>query len=228
MLTPGAGNDRPKLDILDAKFYCSFVKATQGQHLAMMQSVLTKPVHYENTYVTAKTFAVAAGSESVTLDNIYMGPIPNRILMVMVADDALGGTYGTNPFNFQHFNLKSLAIMVNSKMIPNPPYEPSFAAGGQYLRTYAGMLEGLNKMFSEHPIPLSPKDFKGGYAIWPFDLTPDQNCERSHSPQGHGNIRILVRFATGLTAAIVLCLLAEYDAWIEIDKYKNVTTSFNQ
>ena len=72
--------------------------------------------------------------------------------------------------------------MVNSKMIPNPPYEPNFGAGGRYIREYAGMLEGLNKMFSEHPISLSPKDFKGGYAIWPFDLTPDQNCERTHSP----------------------------------------------
>ena len=36
VLTRGTGTDAPKLEIVDAKFYCSFVKVTQAQHLAVM------------------------------------------------------------------------------------------------------------------------------------------------------------------------------------------------
>lgn len=227
ILKRGAGEDKPVLEILEAKFYCHTVKATAGQDMAIIEALRDiGPIRINGVHTTVKNMSIASGNTTAELDNIFYGPIPNRVIMFMVRDDALSGNYARNPFNFQHFNINELALVVNGKLIPQIPYKPDFG-NKKYIREYQGFLEGLTKTYSIHPVPLTPDEFGNGFTSFAFDLTPDQNCERTHSPQGTGSVRMLMKFSQSLAQAIDVVLIAEYDSWIEIDKFKNVTTAFN-
>ena len=85
VLTRGDGNDNPKLEIVDAKFYCNTVKATNTQYLAIVQAI--REIAPSRVYInraTLKSMSIATGSTSVNMDNIYLGPIPNGIILGFV------------------------------------------------------------------------------------------------------------------------------------------------
>lgn len=226
ILKKGAGTKVLSLEFVDAKFYCQFVKATHVQHLSVIEALRkVGPLRINMNRVMMKHMIIATGSTTANLDNIYFGPIPNRIIMAMVADSSLGGTVTSNPFNFTNFTLNYLALYVNGKLVPNPPYQPDWGKG-DYKREYFGTLQALNKTFSEQPVPVTLTEFSAGYNIYVFDLTPDHNSQTSISDQGAGTVRVMLRFKTALTAATTVLLHAEYDAYIEIDQFKNVTGNF--
>lgn len=226
VLKRGTGTEALKYTITEAKFYCRYVKATYDQANAV-EAALAKYgfMNIWQNHVTLKQMTLAAGSSTADLDNIYFGPIPNRVLVGLVEDSAAAGDYSKNPFNFQHFGTNYISLYVNNRMVPNPPYQPNFA-GAEYKYAYDGVLESINKARSERPISLTPDEFKAGYTIWAFDLTPDQNSLTSHSYQGKGSIRLIIKFSTPLTHATTVILHAEYDASITIDKFRNIITNF--
>lgn len=228
ILKRGDGNTEVKLEFVDAKFYCHFVKATHVQDLSVIEALRkVGPIRLNVNRVMLKHMTIAAGSTTANLDNIYFGPIPNRIIMAMVADSAMAGALGENPYNFANFGTNFLSLYVNGKMIPNPPYQPNWAAAAlDYKREYFGTMQALNKGFTEQAVCLTLEEFAGGYGIFVFDLTADHNSQSSISDQGTGTVRIILRFAAGLAAAITVLLHAEYDAYVEIDQYKNITTNF--
>ena len=47
-------------------------------------------------------------------------------ILEIVSGDAYEGTYAKNPFNFQHFNLNSLRLLLNGDEIPFQPLTPDF------------------------------------------------------------------------------------------------------
>jgi hypothetical protein len=45
-----------------------------------------------------KTFIAGSGAQQVSIDIAFLGPIPERILMVLVENIAFVGSASTNPF----------------------------------------------------------------------------------------------------------------------------------
>ena len=38
-------------------------------------------------------------------DNLYMGTLPDKIIMALIPNENMSGSYKTNPFDFQHEKL---------------------------------------------------------------------------------------------------------------------------
>jgi hypothetical protein len=70
------------------------------------------------TRVELKTFTFSSGSQSLSMDNVVLGPLPKRRLFTMVKNAHYLGSVTTNPYNFRHYDLNYFAINVNSKQIP--------------------------------------------------------------------------------------------------------------
>ena len=172
--------------------------------------------------VRMKTLAIPVGSQRCEYDNLYMGMLPHRILLAMVLDEHMSGTYTSNPFNFQHFTLNHIAIRVNGEQIPRVAYQPSFAAAAEdYNREYLGTLSALDMDTDcEKTLCLSPAQWAAGYTFFAFKLFPTQSQARPS-----GSIRLELRFENQTEHIINIVLLAESVAAIEIDKYKNVLIS---
>lgn len=229
LVTPAPADNQQqenfKIDIIDARLYIHTLEVSPSLAIAHEQMLQRMNAHLPIRRVTMKMVSVPARQSAVNADNIFLGEQPNRIVMAMVSDEAMAGGYQQNPFNFQHFNVNYLALYVNGEIVPNRPFQPDFT-NGRYIREYAQLFDGIGALFADKGLAISREEFANGFTIFVFDLTPDQNCQSCLSPAKTGTIRIELKFANPTTATINLLLLAEYDAWIEIDKFRNIITSF--
>ena len=88
------------------------------------------------------------------------------------------------------------------------------------------LFEGTGMMNDDRGHGIDREDFKSGYALYAFDLTPDM-AEGAHTdPIKYGNIRMDLHFAAELTATVDVIVYAEYDSLIQIDRARSVITDF--
>jgi hypothetical protein len=81
---------------------------------------------YNITRVELKTFTFASGTQSVSIDNAILGPLPKRILITMLKNKEFLGSVDSNPYNFRHYKVSNFAMYVNSKQIPNEGLSTNF------------------------------------------------------------------------------------------------------
>jgi hypothetical protein len=68
---------------------------------------------YKLTTVELKTFTFSGGSQSLSIDYAVLGTIPKRLLITMVKNKNFLGSMDSNPYKFQHFNIKTFTMCVN-------------------------------------------------------------------------------------------------------------------
>ena len=105
---------------LDAKLFVKRIRP----HLHLLSAhndTLTDGAiaRYNLTRVELKSFTFAPGSNSLSINNLVLGPIPKRILFTMVKYTDFLGSMANNPLNFPHYDLDSFALYVNGKQIPS-------------------------------------------------------------------------------------------------------------
>lgn len=174
------------------------------------------------TRVEMKHIIVPTGFTKVDVDNFFMGVLPDRIFLAMVTNDAFSGTWDTNPFNFQHFNLRSASLLVNGEQIPRISSTYDFSATGDesYKRAYNNLLEVLGIDIGDRNLIIDSKDFANGFAIFGFKITPGPV---PGTPARNGNIRLHLDFAEALAKNLTIITLAEYSGGrAEIDRNSNV------
>lgn len=223
VLTRGVDNNHSyDLEIISAKFQLCLVTATPTQDVVMKQMRQSNNMLFNLKRVTLKTMTIAAGKTTSELDNIFVGPVPNRILFGMVLSSSIAGGIGSNPLHFQHFNVNEISLDVNGRRFPSESLKPIWT--GLYNEAYTGLFKSLHKLNSQIVPRLTREEFGGGYTIFGFDLTASNDCEFTASPQGSGNTRLQLRFSQGLASAITVVMLAEFDDYIQIDKNNQVFT----
>ena len=153
--------------------------------------------------------------------------MPRRLVLGMVDDVAMNGSYIDYPFNFEHNQLNSLSINVGGRQIPSTPFTPDFISlgGFGYVRSYMSLFYGTGINYSDKGIDISREDYRGGYTLWAFDLTPD-GCESTVSDITGGSLSIDIRFQRALRTTVDLVVYAEFDDVIEVDKNRTVYANF--
>lgn len=216
-----------QLRITDAKLFIRTLVATPSQELGLKYATkgtkLNRRINFERK--TLKHITVTRGQTVVDIDNIYIGEIPKRIVMVIVSDAALAGSYTTNPFNFQHYELEHLLFYVDGKPIPQKPFSPNYQTH-QYLREYHALYEAFGVDFENRGLGFSRNEFATGYNIYSIDTTPDPGAKNSISLPRNGTIRIEVKFRQALQETVDLVFMSAYDSFIEFDEHNNVLFNF--
>ncbi len=98
---------------------------------------------------------------------VSSGVIPKRIVFGMVDSIASQGAYEKNPANFKHFDIAQIQVTVDNSDVPFSPLDLYFDECS-WLRAYYNMFSGL-----DWGNDITKKDFKEGYGLYVFDLTPD-------------------------------------------------------
>jgi hypothetical protein len=92
---------------------------------------------------------------------------------------------------------------------------------------YQTLFSGLGIHHGNAGHLIAPYQFMNGSFMLVFDLTPDGCASDGHtSLPDNGNIRIELTFDEVLKEAVTFLLYLEYDATLQIDKVRNVTTEF--
>ena len=146
-------------------------------------------------------------------------------MLGLVDNTSFNGCMTRNPYEFKHYNVNFLSLYVDGVQVPSKPLTPSFA-DEQYLRSYITLFEGTGMLHDNRGHGISREDFKEGFALYAFDLTPDM-AEGSHvDPIKHGTIRLDIHFKEALRETVNVVLYSEYDNLIQIDRARNIVVDY--
>ena len=174
------------------------------------------------------TFTIPSGQQSYTKDRLFPDQAPKCLMIAMVENDAFNGNIKKNPFHFQHFDLRKIALYRDGVSIPGRPFTPDFA-NGKYLRSYLNTIRTMNYYNSDDTNGLTPKMFANGYTIYAYDLTPEKDITASYN-QGimSKNLRLELFFNKPLSTTINVLLFASYDSAVEITQFRDILAHYTR
>ncbi|XP_048350043.1 uncharacterized protein F54H12.2-like [Sphaerodactylus townsendi] len=210
-----------KVQILTASLFVKRVKVAPGIRLAHAEAMRTTTAKYPVDRVSMKVFSIAAGTRVSNVDNLFLGQLPKQLVLALVDNDSFSGEYTKNPFNFKHYNVNFVALYVDGEQTPLKPLQPDYEVG-THAREYMSLLQSAGKHLEDRPFLTNCEEFGRGYALYGFNLTPDQECGDHYSLIKTGNLRAEIRFAFPLPDTVNLVVYAAFDSVIEINQNRNV------
>lgn len=225
MLMSAQKNEHVKL--LDVRLIVRKVKLLPDVLLAHTKALEISPCKYPIVRTELKSFSIAAGLQSKTIDYLHSGTTPRRIIIGFVSNKALNGDYELNPFNFQHFNLNYLTLHVDSQQVPSRPLTPDFASG-EYIEAYYSLFNGSGIHFGNQGNCISREAYGAGYTLFALDLTPCLTAGQDYwNLQKQANMRLELRWSAPLAEGINCVCLSEFDNLIQIDKQRSVIVDYS-
>jgi ribonucleoside-diphosphate reductase beta chain len=172
-----------------------------------------------------KTFLIPSGVGSHIIPHAISGQLPRSVIIGLVTCEAFDGNQFQNPFNFAHFNLKRISLIVDGRSVPARPYEMDYDKD-YFMRPYRAMFDGVGIYSDNTGNAITPKLFKSGNAFYVFDLTPDC-CSGEHEHQTEiGMIEISLTFKNSLSKAIKVIAYSSYTSKIFINGDGDITTDY--
>ncbi len=222
-----AANPGYKVDIRSMKWYVRKVDVSKPMLLGIENVLMKQPARYPIRRVQMTTIHVDEGRRTTPTTSLFNGQIPRRIILGCVNADAFHGTYATNPFNFQHFNIISAKIVAGGQSYPNTPYIMDMEHG-HYMRAYLGLFDALGIDGDNRGNLLSRKGFANGYTLLGFDLSPDSDDGGHWELVKEGSVSLHMEFRDPIpNPGIEIIVYAEYDNLITIDRNRMPSFDFN-
>jgi len=82
---------------------------------------MKRKAQYPVTHTQIKTFTASSGTQRISINNAFIGPVPDGILAVLVKNEAFVGSANANSFHFHHYNMTKLVLYVNGIQHPSEP-----------------------------------------------------------------------------------------------------------
>ena len=212
-----------KIKLLETSLLVRRVKPSPGVLLGHEEVLMNMNAKFPITRTQCKVLVVPKGVQNIQEDNVFLGQLPKRVVIGMVDNDAMAGSYEKNPYNFKAFNLNRLALFTDGEPVMAKPLTPR---GNNYIRCYQSLFQGLNKLGESGSI-IKREDWNRGYALYAFDLTPDLDHDDHYPLVKHGNLRIEAEFSAALPNTINVLVYAEFDNVIEITHSRNIIYDYS-
>jgi hypothetical protein len=163
---------------------------------------------------------------SKLIDNIYLGPLPNRVIFALVSTKAYDGDYKLNPFNFHHYDLSEISVLFDNQPLSGFPLKMDYEKS-KFAAAYNTLFTGTGRNYSDSGCGIKLADYPNGFCIYSFDLTPDQSSSAPYwTVQKTGNMSINLRFNKELPENVTAIIYSEFDNLLEIDKYRNIIIDY--
>lgn len=194
-------------------------EAVRDAHRETLQK---KNILYPVRKVQMKFFTRGPQRSDLTEPNFVTGVLPRRIILGLVSAEGFNGHQHHNPFNFAHFNVKTLILRKNGEALPFQSLEMDFTNKCS-LRGYVALMEGTHYLFKNKSMDIRPfVDYPQGYTLYAFDLSQDHSGANSFDLIQQGTISLEIKLAEPSTKGICIVAYLEYDSLIQIDSYYNV------
>ena len=129
--------------------------------------------------------------------------------------DRYDGKYHLNPFRFDHLNISSVRLRVNSKTIPSEEERYDFSK--------KSFVQALNNLYSVESNFLINRDtFDKGYSIFVFDLTVGEDSSDQLLLQSSGDVELEVKFQEPVPVGYTALIYSEFQSCLQIDHLRKV------
>ena len=217
-----------KLNIMEAVLMVQKVQTVPGIQRTINQMLDDgHPIPYFLNTPTMNFMTIEEGSSQFTRDNLFLGKLPQRIMLAMVETEAFQGRRDKNPFNFQHFGLTEICLYKDGSPYPRPPIKLDID-NGVCAEAYHHFMTSLNAAYTRWiPGKLTLQEYMHGNTLFSYDTSPDQ-LGSVHPGSIHGatsNVRLEMKFKAALTKNVTLLIYSEEEYLMEIRKDRTVTVN---
>ena len=212
-------------EITRAMLYVRRVQMTPSVLLQDETTLITRNALYPVQHTELITFTIANGSQSATKESLFRGAVPKLIVVGLVTNAAMNGSYATNPFNFKAYGVNHMALYKDGESVPSRPFTPDFA-NNLVSREYSALHQALELYNVDESRNITWEDFLKGYTLYAFNLAPDLNLSGHVQPYRDGNLRLEIKFGAATTKTINVVVMALFDGQIEITKSRDVICDF--
>lgn len=179
--------------------------------------------HYLDTKMIVHT--ITKDSLETMRDNIFPIQLPKTLFIAMIDHEAYSGHIKKNPFNFQNYDLKKLAVYRNGQVVQGRVLEPNYK-NNQYTLAYGMTMRALKMYNSDDSNAITYDDFKNGFNIYVFDLTADADTESTYRTVNlDKGLRLEATFDTKLPDNVNMLIMGLFETEMEITKTRNVFTT---
>jgi hypothetical protein len=141
---------------------------------------MKRKTHYPVTHTSIKTFTACSGAQQISIDNAFLGRIPERILIALVKNTAFVGSASTNRYHFQHYMTNLVVCKRCSASFRTTHYGLLFTLWDYQVYKTLFSSTGIHHDDRAHMITLEM--FTKGFYILGFDITPDRGRRRTYKP----------------------------------------------
>jgi hypothetical protein len=222
LIGPAAGF---KTVITHASLLVRKAKLNPAVALAHEKALEKGNAKYPMKRVLVKSFAIARGMMSHNQDNLFLSQTPTRLVIGLVESAAFNGAYAKNPFNFKHFGLTYLSLNLDGRSVMGKPLSLDFEHN-KYSKAFFGSKVALGLANRNADNDISYKQFKNGYTLFSFDLSPSLLDGEQFEMIRSGALSLELKFAQVLTETVQVLVYAELDSVLEIDRSRQILTDF--
>ena len=157
---------------------------------------------------------VHANSRNHQLYRIINGPIiPRKVFVMFLSQDNFNGTVGTNPFLFEHFDIKDITFKWNTRSYPADRYNMKWTGANVQgiLEPYHHFMDAIGVKNGNVTNGISLQKFMDFFPVFVFDRQPDAcNGAHTHIPES-GYIDMEIEFNEALNDPIIALFYSQYD-----------------
>ena len=169
-----------------------------------------------------RTKNIPKDSYGETIENIYQGQVPSRLIIGLVESEAYSGSYNKNPYHFNHFNISKVGFYVDGESVPTIPLELNFT-DNKYLQGLMSLYQVSGKLNEDADIGITRNSYREGYALIGFEVDPTSSTDFTYLGQRKtGRTRLEISFSRPLPKAVSLILYAVFPQNIIIDESRVV------
>ena len=215
----GAGK-KFSLNIVDCTMIVRKVKLFPQRQLTFERTISKSPITIPFNNVQMKTFSLAQGLTAYSQDSVYAGTLPSMVIFGLTDNKALTGDYPSTPFNFKHFSLSNLQLVLNGQNVPSQGLNLDFD-NDDIIDGFETLTNALGNQFDDKSNDISVSFYKGGASLYAFNLNPTAGCSQDILPQT-GVLDLHIKFKDPLPNTVSLICYSQFHGAIKIDKFRNV------
>lgn len=221
-----SANDNVKIELMDAwiKLNRSVVTAQVSNKV---ESLLQKQdIRYFVDRGVVKSYTFAPGRRDINVRNsVTSRDVPTKIIVFMVSNTAFNGSKAENPFNFQHFNMTSADITIDSQSVYAKPLVGDFATG-QYLQFFNTISSGMGYKYADAGCMINRTEYPHGFTFVCADLTATQCNAQYEDPTRSGILDIALKFSQPLAVTVNVIVYMQFNNTISINASRRAVTDF--
>ena len=200
-----------KVQIVDASFRLCVQRIDGGLMMAHEKMIKMEPAIYPYLKSDIKTTSIASGQYSFSVDDVFQGLVPCKLIVGLVSSAAYMGDYRKNTFYFRDYDCSSMGFYVDGQSYPSQPLRPNYEAN-QYIDSYR-TLTTFRK-----DVNINRYDYTEGYCLYVLEVDPYY----SFNIKRKGHCRLEMKFAKPLPESVTLILYATFPDILHIDASRSV------
>ncbi|CAF3360894.1 unnamed protein product [Rotaria socialis] len=215
----------PYCHLLDVYIVAKKCVLTPATFLAIENKLQHDTVKYLMQSVIQRQHILPSGINSYSINSLQLGTLPDKILVLLQNNQYAGGNYEQNCYNFENYDLSSLALHING-VVAHKPYICSFNKDGKAFPLVARAFHDLNRILDDSDQDGNGVDiskYNKDSAIFAFDLsTSYSDCSTILNPVETGDVSLKLTFAKLLPNAVTCNILLAFSSVLEIDGARQI------